>query len=114
MRKVFWSMRSSRPTLSAPSNSFSLSLRLMTTTRSWRLSSVPVQPWPYWNGVSNIGKKSAEVKRTSDLNGFRPLLVGSIATLPPVISAWRLARFSRSRASASNRVFCESGSSPGW
>ncbi len=46
------------PTLLVAPNSFSLSLLLITTTAARCSSSCALQPLPYRNGTSSIGKNS--------------------------------------------------------
>ena len=65
------------PTLFSPPNTFSFVSWFNTTTGCGPSSAAASQPWPYWNGTSNIGKNSCDVTRNWALNGLTPLRAGS-------------------------------------
>ena len=70
MRNSLSFQRTRRPTLLTPPNSFSFILREMTITGSGPVSAASVQVPPYWNGTSNIAKKSFVVTRVAARSGF--------------------------------------------
>ena len=70
MRNSWSFQRILRPTLFAPPNSISLTSREMTMTGSGPVSAASVQVPPYWNGTSNIEKKSLVVTRVVTRSGF--------------------------------------------
>ncbi len=61
-----------RPTLFSPPKCFWLVSWLSTTTGSGPSSAAADQPWPNWNGTSNIGKNSPVVTRSNTRAGFDP------------------------------------------
>ena len=89
-----------RPTLPPPPNRRSLSDLEMTATCALAVSSAADHGPPYWNGTSNIGKKSCVVSSEGASNAAVPVPVGRILSGLLVITAWRSARpdFHRSTA----------------
>ena len=59
------------------------------------------QPEPYWNGTSNIGKKSAVVARDSSWNGRASSPSGCTTRVVLKLVVWRNARFASKSAFAS-------------
>src|SRR5690625_160662 len=71
MRTLLSFRRSVLPTLFPPPNSRLLRSLEITATRARFASAAALQPWPYWNGTSNIGKKSDVVDISDNINGGR-------------------------------------------
>ncbi|EIL87830.1 hypothetical protein UU5_18217 [Rhodanobacter sp. 115] len=64
----------------------------ITVTRAWLASSPELQPEPYWNGTSNIWKKSDEVESMLSISGgWLPSGTRTFTALAVMI-AWRSAR----------------------
>ena len=90
-----------RPTLFSPPNTFSLVSWLSTTTGCGPWSAAASQPWPYWNGTSNIAKNSCEVTRSKALNGLTPCRSGSSSAPDLYMTALRSAALDPCRYVAS-------------
>jgi hypothetical protein len=100
MRTSVSRKRKVRPTLLAPPNSFWLRSAEITATWARLVSSSAVQPLPYWNGTSNIEKKSAVIDAIVGIVAGRLTSGARMRTGLSMIRVWRSARCALHRSTA--------------